>query len=255
MPSYPRWTTKFEIKPGSWVFVPSRDSIKVGSEIKSAIESCWTPPKNYFHLRNGGHVAALKTHSKHKCFIHLDIKDFFGSINKSRVTRCLKIFFSYNEARRMAVESTVKHPDCAPIKFILPFGFIQSPIIASLCLFDSSLGKYLNKLSRRKSVAVSIYMDDIIISIDDADLAGQILYEVEEQANKSRLTLNESKAEGPAAQVTAFNINLSHGNLEIEEKRMDKFISDYLASTNVNQQEGYERYIYSVNPSQAKVLI
>lgn len=255
MPSYPRWTTKFEIKPGAWVFVPSPDSITNGREIKSAIESRWKPPQNYYHLRNGGHVAALMSHRNSSCFIQSDIKDFFGSINKSRVTRCLKRFFSYKEARRMAVESTVKHPNHTPIKFYLPFGFVQSPIIASLCLFDSSLGRYLNRLAREKDIVVSIYMDDITISLKDEDMAGEILYKVEDQANKSRFILNKTKEGGPAPKITAFNINLSHKNLEIEDRRMAKFIRDYLGSSNPNQQEGYERYINSVNPDQVKQLI
>lgn len=169
MPAYPRWTTKFEIKSGSWVFVPSSDSITSGNEIKSAIEAYWTPPENYYHLRNGGHVAAMKAHCSNTCFIHLDIKNFFGAINKRRVTRCLKRYFGYHEARRIARESTVKHPT-DPKRYILPFGFVQSPIIASICLFKSSLGKHLNKLPFTKDVVVSVYMDDIIISVGSREI-------------------------------------------------------------------------------------
>ena len=254
MLSYPRWTSKFEIKPGTWVFVPSDASIKSGIEIKSAIEDGWTPPKNYYHLRNGGHVAALKAHSDNTCFIHLDIKDFFGSINKSRVTRCLKRLFGYSEARRITIESTVKHPYADPVKFILPFGFVQSPIIASRCLFSSSLGKHLNSLSRTKNLVVSVYMDDIIISMKTQESAELVVNDVKKEAEKSKFVLNEVKEEGPAVEITAFNIKLSHRKLKIEPERISKFINDYMNSESDNQRNGYRRYIASVNPAQSKLL-
>jgi hypothetical protein len=254
MPSYPRWTTKFEIKPGSWVFVPSVDSIEAGTIIKATIESFWTPPTNYYHLQKGGHVAALKAHCSNKCFIHLDIKDFFGSINKSRISRCLKRPLGYLEARRIAIESTVKHPQADPIKYILPFGFVQSPIIASLCLRESNLGKHLNKLSFKHDIVVTIYMDDIIISMKDIEMANDILFEVKCEADKSKFVLNDAKQEGPALQVTAFNINLSHDNIEIEQERFHTFANDYINTTNNNQREGFRRYVKSVNPDQSTLF-
>lgn len=48
--------------------------------------------------------------------------------------------------------------------YILPFGFVQLPIISSLCLFNSSLGNYLHN----SGINVSVYMDDIIISISSS---------------------------------------------------------------------------------------
>lgn len=54
------WLSKFEIKRNSWVFVPTKDTIVYGKEIKQIIESNWSIPKYYFHLRSGGHVKALK---------------------------------------------------------------------------------------------------------------------------------------------------------------------------------------------------
>ncbi|MCW5211635.1 hypothetical protein VU04_01860 [Desulfobulbus sp. TB] len=253
MPSYPRWISKFEIKPGSWVFVPSKDSISSGKKIKSTMEDNWIPPINYYHLRKGGHVAALKIHSVNSIFIHLDIKNFFGSINKSRVTRCLKDFFDYSEARRIAIESTVKHPQAHPTKFILPFGFVQSPIIASLCLYQSTLGQYLNKLPFKKNVLVSVYMDDIVISLNNKEMALDILNETKKKAATSRFQLNASKEQGPTERITVFNINLSYNHIEIKSSRLSKLLSDYAASDNPNQKKGYINYINSVNPKQSLI--
>jgi hypothetical protein len=93
------------------VFVPTRETINSGESIKNKIESWWRPPKFYYHLRDGGYVKGLESHLNHDYFLHLDIRNFFGCINKSRVTRCLKKYWAYDQARQIASESTVKNPD------------------------------------------------------------------------------------------------------------------------------------------------
>ena len=60
-------------------------------------------------------------------------------------------------------ESTVVWPNHTPKAYILPYGFVQSVIIASFCLHKSALGRYLNKLGG-SGFKVSVYMDDIIVS-------------------------------------------------------------------------------------------
>lgn len=256
MPLYPqKWLSKFEIKKGVWVFVPSGYSAKIGAEIKEQIELFWSPPSYFFHLNDGGHIKALKSHINHTQFIHLDIKEFYNSINKSRVTRCLKSYIGYKKAREIAIESTVRHPIDPHKKFILPFGFIQSPILASICLSKSSLGIYLNKLSHRPSIATSIYMDDIIISSESKKSLTKILGEIKLAAEKSRLFLNPAKEEGPANTVTAFNIHLSYKHLVIKKHRMNQFADVFRASANPHQRKGIYTYIKSVNVGQLHAII
>src|ERR1041384_3097719 len=95
----PKWSNKFEIKPGKWVFIPTVEMVKVGKEIKQAIEDYWKPPRYFYHLRAGGHVRALRAHLGNSTFVRLDIRDFFGSINKNRITRCLKVKFGHVKSR------------------------------------------------------------------------------------------------------------------------------------------------------------
>lgn len=105
-----KWLHKFERKPGRWVFAPTSETKMLGLKIKAQIEEVWTAPDYFFHLQAGGHIGALKTHHGRSSFLRLDIEDFFGSVNRSRVTRCLTPYFGYAKAREMAVESTVQHP-------------------------------------------------------------------------------------------------------------------------------------------------
>jgi hypothetical protein len=254
MPTSTRWISKFKIKPNSWVFVPNEETIRHGLFVKSSIEEKWSSPAFYYHLRNGGHVKALKVHIENKFFIHLDIKDFFGCINRSRVTRCLKGFYSYENSRAIAIASTVRLPESINKKYILPFGFVQSPIIASLCLQKSGLGKYLNVLSKKPDVSVSVYMDDIIISGNNSSALKKIIKEINSVSEKSKFKLNTDKEEGPSKKITAFNIDISYGLLKISDIRFESFISDYEAARSENKRNGIIGYILSVNQKQAEAL-
>lgn len=252
MNNYPKWSHRFEIKPGKWVFVPSEKSIEIGIEIKSSLEKCWSPPSYFYHLQKGGHVKAIKKHVHSNYFVHLDIHDFYGSINKSRVTRCLKKYFGYEEARNIAVNSTVRLNNNGANKYVLPFGFIQSPILASICLAESSLGKYLHKLYKQNVVIVSVYMDDFILSTRKNVDLNQILSSFVQVSEKSKFIINHIKQEGPATKITAFNIDLIHKNVSIEPSRLDRFIEAFNQSSNPHQKKGIRRYVNTVNPSQAK---
>ena len=250
-----KWASRFELKPGTWVFVPTEQSVQTGKEIKNAIEKRWKPPRNFYHLREGGHVDALKSHLENASFIHLDIQDFFGSVNRTRVTRCLKDIFGYAKAREIANASTVMHPNREGRQYILPFGFVQSPIIASICLYKSALGAQLRKLQSMEGVIVSVYVDDIILSTADKSIAPFVLSQAKRAAEKAGFNLNANKEEGPADKISAFNIELSHQLLEIQRDRWLEFIEALKVSESEDQKNGILGYVASVNCVQGDTLI
>ncbi|MEZ0122390.1 MAG: reverse transcriptase domain-containing protein [Candidatus Reddybacter sp.] len=250
-----RWSSKFQVKPGSWVFVPTDDTVTYGNSIKVAIETRWVPPNFYYHLRDGGHVKALTSHLEHEFHIHLDICNFFGCINKSRITRCLKRYWSYNKARDIASESTVRDPSLPQkARYILPFGFVQSPIIASLCLSHSKLGRYLSGINKKPGFSVSIYMDDIIISSNNIGQLFFILEEIKMISERSKFPLNQKKEEGPATRITAFNIELSKGVLRLTDERLLAFKNAYQKSENLNVLSGIVGYVSTINKTQASEI-
>lgn len=250
----PKWSSKFELKPGKWVFVPTDESKAVGAEIKKSIKEFWSPPAYYYHLRSGGHVEAVKTHLWQTTFLHVDIQDFFGSINRSRVTRHLKANFPYDVAREMANASTVRHPD-DKTRYIVPYGFVQSQIVAALCLDTSRLGRYLDRISRMKDVALSVYVDDIIVSCNDPGQATSILDGLNAAAESAGFTLNPEKQEGPAAAITAFNILVANASMEIDGDRLTKFAEALSAASTEHQRAGILSYVKSVNPAQSDSLL
>ncbi|BAL94982.1 hypothetical protein KAK07_05195 [Ideonella sp. 4Y16] len=249
-----KWLHKFERKPGRWVFEPSPEARAEGVEVKELVESHWKAPSYYFHLRQGGHVAALMRHQRSTCFVKVDIADFFGSVSRSRISRVLKEFVSHAEARRIATASTVQHPE-DPARQILPYGFVQSPLLASLALHKSGLGKYLDQLHRENSVVVTVYVDDIIVSGNDPEELGDVLTTMKTKAQRSRLAFSDDKEQGPAATISAFNIELAAGTpLSVLPPKLAEFREAFQASTSELQRAGIQGYVRSVNPVQADSL-
>lgn len=247
-----KWTHRYEVKPGRWVFVPSDDARTSGKRIKRLVETHWAPPDFYYHLRSGGHVAAVHCHTSHSLFFRADLEDFFGQVNRSRVTRCLKTWFPYREAREMASESVTKNP--LSNNSVLPYGFIQSPVLASLALDQSKLGALLRRLKMPPHFSVTVYMDDIVVSSDDAAALANAAAEVESVATAARFPLSSLKKEGPGASVTAFNIEISHGLTSIAPSRMNSFRAEYSGAVSQAQRDGIYNYVDSINAAQAASL-
>ena len=235
------------------MFVPTPEAIVDGREIKKGVESVWQAPEYFFHLRTGGHVAALKSHLAHTNFLHVDIEDFFGNVNRSRITRCLKPRVGYKKAREWATASTVAHPNDA-LRFIIPYGFVQSQIIAALCLSESAFGVCLEKIHKTSGAAISVYVDDIIISTDDAILCNTLSGMLEAAAGRARFTFNSTKQQGPGTSITAFNIELSNNQLMIESGRLEVFSAALAQAGNEKQRQGILIYINSINPVQSSAV-
>ncbi|QOK80700.1 hypothetical protein HF906_00025 [Ralstonia solanacearum] len=197
----------------------------------------------------------MKAHLGKTCFIHVDIENFFQRINRSRVTRVLKGMYSYAEARDIANLSTVRLPEDAEKRYILPYGFVQSTLLASVCLRKSALGNYLKLLSVTDGVGVSVYVDDIIISLDDRALAEDIFADVKSVAEKSGFDLNKKKEQGPSDRINAFNIELSQHSLHVSPDRWVAFLNAMRGTENPHRQEAILGYVDSVNPTQAAELL
>jgi hypothetical protein len=254
MISYPRWRHKYKLKSDVWIFEPTEETIRIGNEIKNAVQEKWSIPYNYYHLNLGGHVAALNLHKSDTTFVHLDISKFFNTINKSRITRSLKTLFDYPTSRKYALLSTVKLPDKSPTIFILPYGFVQSPILASLCLRQSTLGIKIENLSKSSRVRISVYMDDIVISGNDSSFLQTVVSEMKSAADRSGFFLNPEKEEGPAPEITAFNIKLTNSDTVITCERYEELWRNYNGTSNKHVKRGIATYVSTVNSSQLSGL-
>lgn len=250
----PRWVVKFEVKPGSWVYVPTKQVADYGRQVHDELLKRYSCPSYYFHLQSGGHLAALHHHINDHFFAHLDIKNFFGSISRTRITRSLKDILSYQIARDVAKKSTVPVSNGQGHSHCLPYGFVQSPLLASICLHRSHFGKVIEKLHQTGYVRISLYMDDLIVSGMNEAITKMAFELLKKSASKSHFELNATKEAKQQPQIECFNISLSHRLLEITHRRLIEFSERYHANDNQFVREGIIGYIKSVNPTQLAVF-
>jgi hypothetical protein len=152
----------------------------------------------------------------------------------------------------MASESVVRRPGLEG--FVLPYGFVQSPILASLALDQSKLGSYLQKLTGRGDLKVSVYVDDIIVSGHDKQELDVVAEKLVQMAELALFPISASKTQGPSTEITAFNIQLSHQALQITEARLTELRDSYQSATSIYSKAGIINYVDSVNPSQGESL-
>jgi hypothetical protein len=212
----------FTLKPGTRVYIPTPEGTTRGQEIKQEIEDRWSPPSNYFHLRSGGHVSAVKRHMNAPCVASLDLRRFFDQVTRSKVHRVLKgIGLPHVDAWEMACDSTVdKRPPFR--RFSVPFGFVQSPAIASLVLARSHLGRVIHDLDNNV-VSVSVYVDDISVSGPDVRAVTDTVAALHIAAEASGFGFNTDKEMPPGPTATSFNIEFGSGTMRIISDRMAEF--------------------------------
>jgi hypothetical protein len=183
----------------------------------------------------------------------MDIKAFFNSVTRSKVHRALRrIGFNQRDAVGISELSTVEDIT-TPGRYALPFGFIQSMILATAALDRSRLGKELRR-ARRYRVRISVYVDDIVLSGSNvADLAGYMAV-LNEAADEAGYSFNKSKASGPAGATKAFNVLLSSNDMRISPDRMVEF-ELALATETEEVRIAVLNYIRTVNRGQADALL
>ncbi len=222
-----------------------------GRDIVAKVNSIWSPNQIFYHFgKRGGHVAAMRVHSESAFFAKIDLSQFFVSITRTKVVRSLKkIGISNKEAFEIAYQSVV---DFGGQKFI-PYGFVQSMALATICMETSALGKVLMDINGRNTL-VSVYVDDIIISSDCMSALEEAYIEACEAIKFARLVKNDTKSQPPARSIEAFNCRISTREMKFTPERMRQFLDDY-ASGNPYRQEAILRYMQVVNEAQAVELV
>lgn len=193
-------------------------------------------------------MVAIQSHVDDQYFLNVDIENFFGVINRSRVTRSLKKRFPYAKAREITVKSTVRVTNDGRYEYHIPYGYPQSTILASICLVDSALGRYLHSLSTQFNV--SVYVDDIIISSNDPAELQQVSDTLVEKSEASRLFFGRKKAPQVSEKITAFNIELFQHTTKLTNKRYIELRQQALLTDDENVIDGILGYVFSVNRSQ-----
>jgi Reverse transcriptase (RNA-dependent DNA polymerase) len=248
------YTSRFQLPNGKWAYIQRPEFADAAKTTIRQLKRNWTPPNYFYHLRAGGHVAALRVHLGNEWFGKIDLSRFFHNVSRNRISRCLKkLGFSFHEADEIAVASTVCI-DHTNRKFALPFGFVQSPLLASIALDSSALGKRLRDVDNG-GLTVAAYVDDFIVSGDSAGAVNEALSELRRAANLSNFPINDAKTQGPITTVLSFNIELTPDEMRISKERYEEMSRSVLANGSGPVSDGILGYIRSVNVEQAAELL
>ncbi len=194
---------------------------KIGYDIKSQVEDAVDFDEHFYHLRKGGHVAAIQAHRQHHYFAKIDITNFFYSVSRRRIQTALTANGIYR-ARHYAKFSCVRNPFGNP-KYSLPYGFVQSPILATLVLQHSEAGQLLRDVS--DEIVVSVYMDDISISSDDLTALQQVYDQLIGVLPENGFEINPAKAVEPHPYLIVFNCDLEQGRTRVTDERIAEFLA------------------------------
>jgi len=208
-------------KGGKPYFAPNDRGRRIGSDIKGQVEKAYLFDHFVYHLRTGGHLAALHCHRPQAHFAKVDIQRFFYSVSRSKVQRALASI-GISRARHYAKWSCVRNPFGEP-KYVLPYGFIQSPILATLVLMTSIVGETLREIDGEGAVVVSLYMDDIALSSDDLEALGSAFERVLAALHTANFKLSDDKVCAPTEALSLFNCDLETGRTVVRQERIQKF--------------------------------
>jgi len=237
---------RYEIKPSRYVYTQATASKVSGNLIIRQVLRRYSPHQIFYHLhRRGGHVAALRLHQRSAFFSRFDIVNFFGQVTRTRVARSLReIGFNHKRAFSIAWDSVVDEGGHK----VLPYGFRQSPLLATLALEHSNLGSALKNISN-SGVNVSVYMDDILISSNNKSEIEAHSSSILDAAEASQFPLSKEKIAIATPYVQSFNCHIESSDITIIGDRMDKFVEDYRTKT-ANGQMAVEKYISAISASE-----
>jgi hypothetical protein len=234
---------RFELKPGKYVYIQRDDAAVRGRAAIKQIERRYKPHDMFFHLRRkGGHVAALRLHQKSAFFTRFDIQNFFGNVTRSKIFRALRqIGFPQKRAFNIAVDGVVVEGR----KKVLPYGFCQSPILATLALEMSHLGSEL-KIWSGTGISISVYMDDVLVSCDDQKTLLDATNALVGAADLAGFPLSKDKLSVAVPEVESFNCCVKRGSVTVTDRRLNKFAADYQGASPAGR-VAIEKYVETIS--------
>ena len=231
-------------KNGKWFYAPTEKGCDIGEDLKEQVEQAHAFDGIYYHLHKGGHVAALHEHRPHQFFCRVDIERFFYRITRNRVARALRSI-GIIRAERYAKWSTVKDP-FGEFNYVIPYGFVQSPVLATLVLDRSDVGEFLRSLPA--GIGRSVYMDDIVLSGDDLNTLDTHFDMLKSELVRANFNLSQRKIRSPRKAMDVFNCDLETGQSVVQQDRREKF---YAEPRSVVSVEAFEEYCERVESGNA----
>lgn len=227
---------------GKIIFVPNEKCERRGKRMLKFFSKRVDFPDYFYHYKSGGHVAAMHAHVDNSLFFKIDVQNFYNSIARMRVTRALRKC-GYPGAGTFAKWSCVANPINAAPPHVLPIGFVQSPLLASLVLMKSAVSSAIER-AIANGVVITVYLDDFIGSHDDMATLTHAYNEIRETCVAAGLLPNPTKLVPPSVAITAFNCDLTHGSAIVRADRVAKYMAS--PKRTVLSDAAFEQYRDSV---------
>jgi hypothetical protein len=208
---------------GKFIFTPNDACKRKGERLLRFFED-YDFPTCFFHYKPGGHVAALHSHLPNRFFFKIDLQNFFYSISRNRVADALR-HCGFKPARAFAKWSSVINPYVGGPRYVLPIGFKQSPLLASLALMRSPVAGAIER-AQGGGCTVSVYFDDFVGSGPSVTELTIAYNDILASFGEANLIANPTKLLPPAAAIRAFNCDLSQGLAEVTADRIKLFYSE-----------------------------
>jgi hypothetical protein len=103
-------------------------------------------PEYHYHCTSGGHLAALHRHLDNKFFCRIDIQSFYA-IGRNRVAGALRHFSITNPRDRTRWSCVFE--SLHQRGYVLPIGFVQSPVRASLVVLRAPVADAIDRTLKR----------------------------------------------------------------------------------------------------------
>lgn len=130
--------------------------------IQGAVPHCHTAAFAYCKNRSVLHCRRKHQLNNSNWFLHLDIKDFFGSLSPDFVYRMLRLIYPFSDLSVDEFKLIMDHLNHCFLNNGLPQGAISSPSISNTCMIP--IDCELNKALGTKGFVYTRYADDIEIS-------------------------------------------------------------------------------------------
>jgi hypothetical protein len=242
---YVNYQLKYQTK-GRIIYSPTDECRTYGERLIEECKRRIALPDYHYHYTPGGHVAALHKHIQNQFFFRIDIQRFFYAIRRNRVSDALR-HFSIPNPRERAKWSCVANPYSGG-GYVLPIGFVQSPMLASLVIMRSPLAKSIER-AQKKGAFLSMYFDDFIGSAPDLALLQDVFSDFIASCEAASLPINDAKLVEPSAVATAFNCDLRPGFTAVTDERTAKFYAEPYTPVSAASFEAYRSRVASKNTS------
>ena len=188
-------------------------------------------------------VTNARVHEKQALVANIDIKDFFGSITKTRIKTLLqRSGFSSTEAGVISRLVTVEDG--------LPQGAPTSPLLSNAILaeFDAQMSKY----AKERSIKYTRYADDMTLSGESRKAISSCISYASRRLGRYGLSLNDKKTRmagrGSQQRVTGLVVNVQAAPPRKERRRIraifDQASKDPVAFTKrASELGGYIGYL------------